>query len=65
MGFIYLVIGIILGALKYNKALNQHEFKSNTTKIDALSCVFFWPLMLFKEVCFGNKTYKAQKKKGT
>jgi hypothetical protein len=61
----YVVIGIILGSFKYKKAFKYSEFRGNTLKIEAIGCVFFWPVALWLEKCFGEpeqkKRYKNKK----
>jgi hypothetical protein len=56
---IYLVIGIVLGSFKYKRAFKYSEFRSNTLKIEAIGCIFFWPVSLWLEKCF-NKPGKKE-----
>jgi hypothetical protein len=44
------------------KAFKYSEFRSNTLKIEAIGCVFFWPIALWFGKCF-NKTVDYKKKK--
>jgi hypothetical protein len=50
----YIVIGIIFGSFKYKRAFKYSEFRSNTLKIEAIGCVFFWPVALWLEKCFSE-----------
>jgi hypothetical protein len=54
MLIIYLVVGIVFGSFKYKRAFKYSEFRSNTMKIEAIGCVFFWPVSLWLEKCFNR-----------
>ena len=58
---IYLVIGIVFGSFKYHKAFRYSEFKSNSAKIEAIGCVFFWPVALWLKKCFGRLETKKRR----
>jgi hypothetical protein len=57
---IYLVIGIVLGSFKYKRSFKYSEFRSNTQKIEAIGCIFFWPVSLWLQKCFKNLDTKKR-----
>jgi len=49
--FSYLCIGWLIGSTKLLRSLEEPQFKSNTTKLDILLCILYWPVLMYKEVC--------------
>jgi len=62
---IYILIGILNGSFSIIKSLKSREFRANSYKLKALTCVFFWPIYLWKERCFFNEPDNIKKPKTT
>jgi hypothetical protein len=52
LALIYTMIGVILGSFKYRESFKHSESRGIVLKLEAIGCIFFWPVSLWLEKCF-------------